>query len=465
MDRDSLLAHMRERPSEWFCVIAHPSGRGQMFIGSAAYKRLEALAERYLNAEADRRAKASSEAFFVPFRDEFVRWFLKELREPSESSVEQMLGAAYKRLEQSFDARTYYVPCAIVVEDDPAEFQIGPVTFVRTSRFWELHSNEIEGERLRLRDEIASRWSSCSGHAQEVSDRAEKEALEFANHLVGGLREYFSPYHWVAYVNIPAAEIKTSEQLAERTVQAALDLLKLVFGSGHSDRIRTGSSPSPPLQMARLFRDSAGRFNIALGRSWPGNAVGKDWYSIISGPAALYLQTGGQLICKLKEFSTPIGLSARFLDALRWFGDAVAEPNPAAQLTKYVFAIERVTLTKRDRRISDAVCNRAAVFWADQGGPLFEWTERVRSVYKARSDVAHGRLSPFDGGIPALAAEASRIARMTLLGALQIIHATGRPDLADKELRQVYADLQARHFLNGWPWRAAVVWPTKDRRA
>ena len=256
-------------------------------------------------------------------------------------------------------------------------------------------------------------------------------------------------------MEIPPAEATVSEQLAQSAVRTALDILKLIMGADHSDKVRLGSNMPLVPRTGSLTRDSSGRFNPIITLPDIQNSVGANWFSYVNKCGALYLLTAGDILRKVvKDFFVPTGISSRFLDALHWFGDAVTEPNPAAALTKYVFAMERATVISIGRNrpsIAATVSNRCAAWWQSEDQPVLTCIERIRDIYKARSDLAHGARSPFSEELDSLVSDASKVARMTLLGLLQIAHSYSY-ELSDRRLLRVYADLESRTFLTGWPW-------------
>src|SRR5207253_11346072 len=90
----------------------------------------------------------------------------------------------------------------------------------------------------------------------------------------------------------------------------------------------------------------------------------------------------------------------RWLDALNWYGQAVAEQLPAVKIVKYVAALERLTITEEtetdeDRGLTNAVTRRAALFAAGTDVEARNRRrEEAREMYKLRSKLMHGQRSP-----------------------------------------------------------------------
>ena len=452
MDVQSLMAHWRQHPQDALCELENPFRPGKIFLSREAYQRFADLAERYLKSEHAADARVSVDALADSLRSEFTRRFIKEAQAISKSSVARMLNSAYKAVGRSFQSRTYFLPCTITSQNEPSEFSIGPVRFLRRERFSELYGERLRQETSRTTEELIERWSSAPRTSNRSVAEMKRDAESWATYLAQRLQEFFATCDWVACVTIAPADDTASKEAAQRTVQAGLDLLKLLVGSQHSVDLRRGEAAVSPGEVAQLFSDPGGRFHITVGRGYRGIVAPQGWVSQIAARGKIYIEAGAKLLDQLSAAMAPTGLSARFLDALHWFGDATVEASPASALTKFVFALERVAVLDRDDKVADAVSNLSALFWSGQGEPIWEWTKRARAVYDARSDLAHGAKSPFDREIASVSAEAGRIASMTLLGILQIISRHSGAVLSDARVRQIYLDLEAHHYLIGWPW-------------
>jgi hypothetical protein len=98
-------------------------------------------------------------------------------------------------------------------------------------------------------------------------------------------------------------------------------------------------------------------------------------------------------------------LGSRLLDSAAWFGDAVREASPAAQIIKAVTALERLVLTSEHEDIKKTVSQRGAAIRCDPADTkTFEELEsELAEAYVMRSRFAHGSLSPFDPEVAAFA--------------------------------------------------------------
>ncbi len=85
----------------------------------------------------------------------------------------------------------------------------------------------------------------------------------------------------------------------------------------------------------------------------------------------------------------------RWLDALNWYGQAVSEPLPSAQLVKYVAALERLTVTEYlvVNEATDVVTRRTALLTVENANEICKAVENARILYRWRSNAAqHSKL-------------------------------------------------------------------------
>jgi Apea-like HEPN len=126
-------------------------------------------------------------------------------------------------------------------------------------------------------------------------------------------------------------------------------------------------------------------------------------------------------------------LGSRLLDSAAWFGDAVREESPAAQIIKAVTALERLVLTSEHEDIKKTVSQRGAAIRYDPGDTkTFEELEgELAEAYVMRSRPAHGSLSPFDPDVAAFAPACLHRIEQVICWGLGLFESRG---LFDREL-------------------------------
>ena len=117
-------------------------------------------------------------------------------------------------------------------------------------------------------------------------------------------------------------------------------------------------------------------------------------------------------------------LSARLVDALKWYGEAVREEPSASRIVKAVTAIERLVMTGDKYKITDKVAKRSAMLLCGTGleKDFYQAVERMKHFYDLRSGLAHGRLSPFDPVVEEYAPACVRFAERVLSSGLVFLH-------------------------------------------
>jgi hypothetical protein len=100
-------------------------------------------------------------------------------------------------------------------------------------------------------------------------------------------------------------------------------------------------------------------------------------------------------------------IGTRLTDAVGWFGDAVREESPAAQIVKAVTALEALVMTGKSNTIASELSDRAAALCFDpERDKIFEEVnDAMSNAYDMRSRLAHGSLSPFDAEVTRCAPE------------------------------------------------------------
>jgi hypothetical protein len=184
-------------------------------------------------------------------------------------------------------------------------------------------------------------------------------------------------------------------------VQAALDVLKLfVFGWNDGRRVCLGVDRGVVDKATDVVRHDDGRFAITWSRSAHWAFAADGWFEEIATEAAGHLNAAVQIIEAYLSPKTPYEISTRWLDALHWYGQAVEERIPSAQIVKYVAALERLTITEStptdgDRGLTEAVTRRSALLAAGTDKGAREQRRReARDVYRWRSKLMRGQRSP-----------------------------------------------------------------------
>lgn len=271
-----------------------------------------------------------------------------------------------------------------------------------------------------------------------------------------GLLTFFDQYEWVAEVEVPACEAKVSYDRAMFLTRNALNIIKLMLGRQHTYRLRTAEDPGHALKSAKLHRDQNGTLRISVTNTSNDNVLDDDWVEALIGENKFYFQHAGRALHLSAGFAEAPPLCVRFINALYWYGDSIAEKSAAARIVKFVSAVEGMTGTgperdaagKKVRGVTEIVTTRATIFHQfNSGKTLAESQKLVSRVYDWRSNIlVHGSVSPFDDEIVGIAREAEEVAREVLLTGLDYFVSIGLddPKMTPKELCKRFVELEQK---------------------
>jgi hypothetical protein len=167
----------------------------------------------------------------------------------------------------------------------------------------------------------------------------------------------------------------------------------------------------------------------------------------------MWFKMASDLLTFCRDLDTAPPLCVRFVDALAWYGEAVAECSTAAKIVKFVSAIERLVCTGKEHDaegkvlpLAEIVVARAAIFYSrGPGATLVEARTQFERIYDSRSRIVHGSISPFDECLRSIASKTEEVTRMVLLAGLDFFTSLGidDPRFKEKQLKEQYARLVA----------------------
>jgi hypothetical protein len=390
-----------------------PDGKGPLMCGQAANRRLWRLAE-----QAVKYSDAVGTIEIAPVHKALgkilVQRFLTERRDLDEQQAEKALSSAVKEAKRDRIDRTHYIPCRLMYSKGPASFAIGPVTFHAREKFNELMVPHFEGYERR--------------DGEDAQKKHDAQMLADARH-------YYDGFTWVGEVKVLNCDSGTSLARARMAVTGAVNLVHILFGSYHTRRMDIGGPRLENDRRAQMSLDPRHGLYISCS-SASTSAVGfeDDWGKFLEGEDMEVLLRGAH-----KALETVVNpavkrtLGSRLLDSAAWFGDAVREESPAAQITKAVTALETLVLTSEHEDIKKTVCQRgAAIRYDPADARTFEELEsELGEAYVMRSRLTHGSLSPFDPEVAAFAAVCLQRIEQVICRALGLFESHG---LFDREL-------------------------------
>jgi len=369
-------------------------------IGRAAMARLEDLANL-----ASLRARIDSQVDVLtvrqPLGQSLIRRFVLEGRPITVQHIERAMSEAARKATKKLHTTTHYIPCHLMIAQEPARFALGPVAFLRRSEFRALLAKRL--------------WASRAEHRSNWQ-------------FLGDAARYYKSFGWVAEVTVPNCDEKTSERVAQSAVTSALNCLHLLFGAGHTARMVVGG-PSIERDKRGSFRVVKGRLTFWASYGGPGEVgFNEDWMELLDDDEAqVLLKLCGVALEAASDPRLERPLSDRFLDASHWYGEAVRETSSAAKVIKYVTALERMFMTDEKDNIIDTMSQRIATFCSDPSASddFSRWEADARRAYDLRSKLAHGSMSPRDPAVYEGVRLGSEVGRAALLSGLAAFEEPG----------------------------------------
>lgn len=350
---------------EYFFSVPHPDGEGGCLVwGRKAERRAEKAIRRHLGRYAElRNNTVSLSTAMDEFKTLFSRVILARGDVVFESRVDRLFGRFVSGIKKKkLKERTHFIPCNIVSDEEPVEFEVGPVKFVKRVT-WEARYSD-----LLSNDELFNK---------------NKELLKDLPN-----------YEWMACVNVFPCDVKLSLKRAHFAVEAAINVLRLFIPLHISRRFHTshGYSPRRILHGIHLGEGGMG-FNLS---AEPAPRIGANWAALISDKN-LKKHFAGTAISAICSDLQELPLRQRFIDSLHWYGDACCEQNPSAAIIKCVAAMERLTvINDNNGEISKTVSSRCAFLLSEFAGANYEEkVQEIKRLYDQRSRLMHGSDTPY----------------------------------------------------------------------
>lgn len=428
MSASEVMAHIRQRREDFYATLQMPNGAIR-FCGRAAYQRFEGIAERVLPSLRDAASDYDFDVFTRHLRHAFAELFLDKRLPVTVGSIAKMINRAKDFATRDLGATTHHMPCILFYEREPDFFSVGPVEFRTNDRFLSEQSEAIQLHWQEEHDAFEAGYRQRNpAHAPAVAD---EEARRYADMHVAGITGFYRTYGWVSSVAIPRCHASVSKGRADRTIDAALNVLRLFFfGTYSTERYRRADAPGIAVDI-REFITENDRLTFVIRQGGRGAPAGKDWHRRLLRRHEELFRLAGAWIQHIPEGRKANDLRERYVDALHWYGDAVTDVNRGAQVVKFATALERLTMTRRLRKdIEETIKRRVALLNRDRDKMSGKQiASEIATVYECRSGLVHGSLSPHASAVENARQLAARLAQWSILSALQffvVLESLGR---------------------------------------
>jgi hypothetical protein len=410
---EARMERIRTDRREGFGFLSAPPEYPLLECGRAALEQTVELTRYVRKSTVALAGNASADTVHSAFVKRFVERFVKHGHELTKSSLMSVLQKTVNEITARMAPRTIVMPCLLWQWEHPPQFSIGPVEFVRAKSFFDDPNNRLFHPE-----------DSASAQAKALAEKA----------------------GWVAVVTVSTMDDQTAERRARACVDAAISVIKLFVDPDRTRECRRADTWGPAPNHGLFRRDETGGLSCTM--TYGGvDALGwENWATCFEGQSGILLKIAQGAVFGLLEPRPRYPLQLRFLDALKWFGDGVSEASSAARIIKYVFAWERLVITRKHvsgdgPALTTVVCNRIQ-FLCERilGEPRGEvLLKEIETLYDVRSCLAHGSVSPWaEEELRAHAAHAEKVTVRALLGALLHYWALNGGGGSEKELENSF---------------------------
>src|SRR6266567_469608 len=354
---------LRAHPQDALCEVCDLSGSGNLMCTRDAMEAVFSLAQRHVDSL---RVPADYcvEDIAKQIRKHIVRAMVEE--KADEPALARVLATAVAESNASHIQRTFHFPCVLMKSKEPSQFRIGPIQFTRAPEFCQSGAEAFERYVQNSRDgEQGSQW-------------------------VEQFKSYVCDIGWVATVTIPPCSSASANDRAERVITTAINLLRLFFGVPHARDMRLAQAPHGRVTYGQHAIQTDGKLDLYMFRRVQEALVGDDWHLVMDRFQPFWKRAAHLLGAAIQ--GTRSEIANRLIDALSWFGEAAFEIEPGTQIVKFVLALERLTTTEWLQTRS--FCARMALLCHDDDHDFDRHFWDALTIYDARSDVVHGRISP-----------------------------------------------------------------------
>lgn len=156
--------------------------------------------------------------------------------------------------------------------------------------------------------------------------------------------------------------------------------------------MRIGYGAMEPAQKAWLSETHEGTLLFSHSSSMQGVAMGEGWTEAIDRNWKWFFTLGGHLLHSLTTAAAPDSIWIRYLDALRWYGEAIRDDHLPSQIAKYSACMERLVITGNGKNVSSKLVFRMALLLKGSNlkYPQEELTSDLAKFYELRCEIMHG---------------------------------------------------------------------------
>lgn len=267
--------------------------------------------------------------------------------------------------------------------------------------------------------------------------------------------ERYEQFLW--HIVVPVRGVYTdslAEQIAIETANLILNMFHMRFSLGHSDRMAVGFDlPTDSMSaVIRVLDNDKITFNQRFKMGLGNVGLPDDFLSLFKGDYQDMCSTIGKVASLMLDVREKYPFNERLVDALYWFGDAVREKNSAVSTVKFITSLERLLTFDEHGSLKERICNRAIAIirhWGfKEDSSLPQLKKSLARVYKLRSDILHGSVSPTDSELGGQMEQIEDITNCVLHGYAHALHEHLNSKGPESELKKWFIGLVKQYEID-----------------
>lgn len=395
MTHQEQLKFFRANRFSSFFSLKDSAGR-EFFYGEHGSRNFDQLCELLLLFNPELKGRVGYDLTKKSLKSSYAKVYLEEDLDVSPASAQIFFEVCVSSLKSNFEIFEHHFPCVFFIEESPDFFDVGPVKFSRMNLF-------VANAELILN-------AGPPSDKEDIIKSIDRRAID-----------YYRCFPWVMSIKVGGCDYETSFDNAVFSCNTALNIIRVLFGSNYTEWVKLSTGLGESLSSARIYAGNNGQMVCSLSARAHSPSGPPNWYEFLNGEGGEYKDFFGDLIDKFCNFREMSELSKRLMDAINWFGDAALELSPGAAIVKYVTCIERLYFGAQYQDFKKVFSKRISKILTDFECPSAKNSlETVGEIYKVRSTLVHGAVSPSLGDSPWPLFEAENIAKDCILCALQI---------------------------------------------
>jgi len=241
---------------------------------------------------------------------------------------------------------------------------------------------------------IYSRDIFTTAHAQKILGKFRSESDSYE---VDALRHYEN-FNW--FIEVPIDNVYSSslrDRHALNTATLIMNLFMLQYSSLDMNQMAVGFNIPTNNDSYTIEVVSGGETQTKSVTTWRGVVTDERFLERFLEHHRNHFEILEKAVLLQLDHVNYYPFFQRFADSLYWYGDARREENSTVSMVKLVTALERL-LMFNEKNISAKIQSRAVALLIHTGvierSKAIEYQEAIRTAYKLRSDILHGKLSP-----------------------------------------------------------------------